>query len=86
MTSPESPRFWGGSQRETEPGRHANCDGTIIGLLRVREARVDAEVDLEVVEERRDAGSPEGPRLVESLTCLGGHFQGNARMLFWSCF
>ena len=24
--------------------------------------------------------------LVESLTCLGGHFQGNARMLFWSCF
>ncbi len=25
------------------------------------------------------------PTSVESLTCLGGHFQGNARMLFWSC-
>ena len=32
---PREPEILGGVQRETEPRRHANCDGTIIRLLRV---------------------------------------------------
>ena len=32
---PREPEILGGRQSETEPGRHANCDGTITRLLRV---------------------------------------------------
>ena len=34
---PQEPENLGGSLGETEPRRHANCDGTIIRLLRVRD-------------------------------------------------
>ena len=33
---PREPEILGGREGETEPGRHANSDGTIIRLMRVR--------------------------------------------------